>query len=225
MTTGFMVTNAGFKVKYLPLCLSMGACPDQLQAFFNQQYRWAMGSTTLCTTSTFWTSNLSWQQKLCYVTGFLYYISTSVSMFIGPLPAILLLALKPSCIFWYNTVFALPSVLFPFITMRMWCTQHYGLPCVQIKPIQYLAHFFAIVDKMSDSKMVWIPTGGSTKSLSSNERYKKSMKLLVNWTCLSTLLVWAGSAWRMQDYSPWNFLPTLALESFNAWIALSALYE
>jgi cellulose synthase/poly-beta-1,6-N-acetylglucosamine synthase-like glycosyltransferase len=44
--TGFHVLDAGWHVKYIPVCLASGVCPD-LPAFFIQQYRWAMGSTTL----------------------------------------------------------------------------------------------------------------------------------------------------------------------------------
>lgn len=40
--TGFYAINRGWKVRYLPLCLACGICPDTPRAFFSQQMRWCM---------------------------------------------------------------------------------------------------------------------------------------------------------------------------------------
>lgn len=42
--TGFYAVNRGWKVRYLPLCLACGICPDTPRAFFSQQMRWCMVS-------------------------------------------------------------------------------------------------------------------------------------------------------------------------------------
>jgi cellulose synthase/poly-beta-1,6-N-acetylglucosamine synthase-like glycosyltransferase len=67
--TGFGAVNRGWKVKYLPLCLACGACPDNPRSFFTQQRRWCTGSTTLLLNPEFWRSNLSFMQKICYSCG------------------------------------------------------------------------------------------------------------------------------------------------------------
>lgn len=66
------------KVKYMPQVMAMGTCPDGPRAFFMQQYRWCMGSTTLMSNREFWRSKLSKMQKLCYVSGMFYYCATAV---------------------------------------------------------------------------------------------------------------------------------------------------
>ncbi|CAF1113803.1 unnamed protein product [Brachionus calyciflorus] len=76
--TGFNATNHGWLVKYLPLNLSMGMCPDNLTTFFTQQYRWASGSTSLCLNKIFWKSNLTVIQKICYLSGMFYYSATAL---------------------------------------------------------------------------------------------------------------------------------------------------
>lgn len=43
-----------------------------------QQYRWCMGSTTLLSDKTFWRSNLTSMQKLCYLSGMFYYSATAM---------------------------------------------------------------------------------------------------------------------------------------------------
>ena len=56
----------------------MGTCPDEPRAFFMQQYRWCMGSTTLLCNKDFWRSNLTRMQKVCYISGMAYYSATAM---------------------------------------------------------------------------------------------------------------------------------------------------
>jgi cellulose synthase/poly-beta-1,6-N-acetylglucosamine synthase-like glycosyltransferase len=65
----FGAVDRGWKVKYVPLCLATGICPNTPRSFFSQQMRWARGSTTLLTTKHFWVSNLTLMQKICYLCG------------------------------------------------------------------------------------------------------------------------------------------------------------
>ncbi|CAM9256681.1 unnamed protein product, partial [Choristocarpus tenellus] len=67
--TGFNCTQLGYSVRYLPVCLAMGTCPSESRAFFVQQYRWCMGSTTLLLNKEFWHSRLTFMQKQCYLSG------------------------------------------------------------------------------------------------------------------------------------------------------------
>jgi cellulose synthase/poly-beta-1,6-N-acetylglucosamine synthase-like glycosyltransferase len=84
--TGFQVVKNGWKIKYIPICLAEGMCPNAVQPFFTQQYRWAMGSMTLFANIDFWKSPLTVMQKICYLTGMLYYITTAIQIIINPLP-------------------------------------------------------------------------------------------------------------------------------------------
>lgn len=66
------------QIKYVPLPVAMGTCPDDPQTFFMQQYRWAMGSATLVLRKDFWRSNISSIHKICFLNGMLYYTATAV---------------------------------------------------------------------------------------------------------------------------------------------------
>jgi len=118
--TGFGALDRGWKVKYIPLCMALGICPDTPRAFFSQQMRWCMGSTTLLTNPEFWRSNLSVAQKICYLCGMMYYSAVSLSIFISPIPGILLLWIRPAMFKYYNLAFALPSVLYGLFLFRAW---------------------------------------------------------------------------------------------------------
>ncbi|CAM9791095.1 unnamed protein product, partial [Scytosiphon promiscuus] len=78
MYTGYKMTEHGFKIKYVPLALAMGICPDEPQSFFMQQYRWCKGSATLVQEKEFWQSGISKLHKLCFLNGMLYYMATAL---------------------------------------------------------------------------------------------------------------------------------------------------
>ncbi|CAM9704755.1 unnamed protein product, partial [Choristocarpus tenellus] len=157
--TGFNCTQLGFMVRYVPVILSMGTCPNEPRAFFAQQYRWCMGSTTMFCSGDFWQSHLSIMQKQCYLSGMFYYFATAIGIFAGPLPGLLLIWFKPRLVFWFNISFAVPSILFSIVGMSMWAKQEYGAACLRIKVLQNYAHLFAIKDQLTGDKMPWIPTG------------------------------------------------------------------
>ena len=92
--------RVGYHVKYVPIVVSKGLCPDNAFQFLNQQYRWCTGSMSLLADKTFHEEhNISARQRLCFWSGFLYYISTGVNAFIAPLPALAMIWLLPSFVF------------------------------------------------------------------------------------------------------------------------------
>ncbi|CAM9165587.1 unnamed protein product [Scytosiphon promiscuus] len=221
--TGFNCTTLGYKVKYIPQILSMGTCPDEPRAFFMQQYRWCMGSTTLLSDKHFWRSSLTGMQKLCYLSGMFYYSATAMGIFLGPLPGILLLWFKPSAVFWFNISFALPSIFFGIVVMRIWSKQPFDLFCQRAQIIQSYAHLYAIKDKVMRTAVPWVPTGGGASSRSSSQAYDSSVKLMLCLTVGSTLITIGSSSWRSSEYSWFNFMPTVALSVINLVLSISTL--
>ncbi|KAG5188943.1 nucleotide-diphospho-sugar transferase [Tribonema minus] len=222
--TSFFLSDSGWVVRYLPLPMAKGTCPDRKKAFFTQNYRWATGSLMLTTSSGFWRSNLTLQQKVCYASGGAYYISTALSLFANAVPSIVLVLTRPHLVIWYNTLFAVPSLLFPFIAMRMWSTQHYGLESIRIRWLQYSAHLMALYDQIFGEHMVWVPTGAVGNS--KNRRYNTAMAMLLHVTVAQMVMLYAGCAWRLaQGYMWYNFLPSLLMETINVLICFQVLYK
>lgn len=220
--TGFSVVKSGWKLAYIPIVASMGVCPDTLPAFFVQQYRWAMGSTTLFLNPEFWKSSLTIMQKVCYLTGMFYYTATALSIFTNPLPAILLVWVKPHGVFWYNTAFTLPSIIFSGVVMRLWCKQSYNVYATKVKIVQFYAHLFAIKDKLRNSMLEWVPTGTVTNT----GRFKSAQRLCGVWTFTSCALVLAGCAWRIsQGYVWWHFIPTMVITIINSYLTIDFVFD
>src|SRR3989344_6632485 len=72
--TGFRLASKGWKIQYVPVLLAVGLCPENAYSYFHQQHRRCMGSMSLMLSREFWRSPISWKTRLCYVTGFMFYL-------------------------------------------------------------------------------------------------------------------------------------------------------
>ena len=95
LRTGFDLQRLGWSLRYLPISLSTGNCPDNVVAYLNQQYRWCCGTLGLLSTRKFWRAKLPIYKRLCWLSAFTYYLYTSVYTFIGPALAVVMLLLVP----------------------------------------------------------------------------------------------------------------------------------
>lgn len=217
--TGFMVTNAGWKVYYVPLCLAKGTCPDNVKSFFLQQYRWATGSLSLMVNKDFWTSKLTVMQKMCYLSGQLYYLSTGVSVLFTATPSLIMVWFYPDLVFWYNAAFSVPSFLFSFLVIPMWTKHPFGWYAPRCRVIASHAHLFAIIDKMRGTLVPWQASG----NVGHVQRFFHLRHLLFWWTSITAALIFLGAG--VQIDKIWHLIPTLFFTSFNAWLSLSVLRD
>ena len=93
--TGFDLHRLGWRLRYLPVALSTGNCPDNILAFLNQQYRWCSGTMSLLRDQKFWKTKLPLYSRLCYLTGLVGYVYTAVFTFVAPALAIGDAAVRP----------------------------------------------------------------------------------------------------------------------------------
>ncbi|KAF2400292.1 nucleotide-diphospho-sugar transferase [Trichodelitschia bisporula] len=216
--TGFGAVDRGWKVKYIPLCLACGLCPDTPRAFFSQQMRWCMGSTTLLTSPAFWKSGLTAMQKVCYACGFLYYSAVALSIFMSSIPGIFLLWLRPDLFYFYNLSFAIPSIVYGAILLPLWARSRYGCNVQHIMVIQSFAYLHALVDKITGSGLQWIPSGDAKAPRSNKYRNMRA----VAW--LWWIAVVGGMAsvvtWRVAHSFHWyHTMPLILLNAYNLYLA------
>jgi cellulose synthase/poly-beta-1,6-N-acetylglucosamine synthase-like glycosyltransferase len=218
--TGFNVIKNGGKIVYVPINLAKGRCPDSLKTFFTQQYRWAMGSITLFMSSLFWKTKLTVMQRLCYLTGMFYYIVTGISIFITPLPSMLLLIFLPEKMFWYNIIFSLPSFIFGLVVLAYWSKAPFTFASVYCRYVSYYSHLFALVDKLRGNMLPWVPTGNKNVKFS---RFAFFKNLVIGWNVfvLSTVFLLVG--YRIGDYTFYNFIPVMLFTLYNFVIAIVSI--
>ncbi|KAK3322724.1 nucleotide-diphospho-sugar transferase [Apodospora peruviana] len=216
--TGFGAVDRGWKVKYVPLCLATGICPNTPRTFFSQQMRWARGSTTLLTTKHFWVSNLTFMQKVCYLCGLLYYSAVSLGIFISPIPGTLLLFFRPDYFKYYNLAFAIPSILYGAVVFRYWSKAKYGFNVQHVMIVQSYAYLTAIKDRLFGIELLWAASGDNKAHKKSN-KYRNMRLLCWLWTIISVGGVISAVTYRLVNGFPWyHTLPLIILNAYNVYI-------
>lgn len=89
----------------------------------------------------------------------MYYSAISLSIFINPLPGVLMLWARPEYVRYYNLAFAIPSILYSLIAIRCWAKASYGFNVQFIMVIQSYAYLTAIKDRLFGRALAWVPSG------------------------------------------------------------------
>ena len=213
--TGFMLIKAGWKVEYVAINFAKGLCPENLQSFFVQQYRWCLGSFTLFLSRDFWTAKIGGMKRLCYLSGMLYYMATALGVFFTPLPGIAVLWFMPDNVHWYNLIFSIPSLIYGTVALALWSKAPFGMYALTMRNASYWAYFFAIVDKCRGDLIPWVPTGAK---VSYTKRYFFALYTLIFWSNLVFLAQVIGCFMHMKGPYDYNFYPMLALATFYYWV-------
>jgi cellulose synthase (UDP-forming) len=161
--TGFDLRRQGWKLRYLPIPLATGMCPQQPDAFFTQQYRWCAGSMSLLGSKKFWAARLRPATLCCYLSGFCYYIHTAVAMVFAPLIPIVLLAFLPHQVQLHNYLWIAPSAAYTLVIFPLWNKGRYGPSALMAKALYGWSHLFAIFDIVRGRRLAWQSTGARTK--------------------------------------------------------------
>jgi cellulose synthase (UDP-forming) len=156
--TGLDVRRAGWSMVYVPILLSTGICPDELDAFVRQQYRWCTGNAGVVFSRRLWTVPMPIPARLTYISGFFYYAYTSLLTFFGPLIPIVMLGFLPGQVRLRNFVILLPAMLTGFVLYPLWHRSRYGPAVWSLGIARGWAHAFAIWDSARGKTMGWHPT-------------------------------------------------------------------
>ena len=158
--TGVNLMKVGFHVRYVPIIVSKGLCPDTLAAFLNQQYRWCTGSMSLLADPSFHAAqHVSFRQRLCFWSGFLYYISTGLNAFVAPLPALAMLYLLPQWIEPMNSIWLLGALCLWFVILPLVMKGRWRVDVLRVQLLYSFAHAVAIMHVVTGRTKEWVATG------------------------------------------------------------------
>jgi cellulose synthase (UDP-forming) len=215
MYTGFDLRARGWQLRYVPVALAAGVCPDTVGAFHNQQYRWCMGSLSLIASKRFWEMDLRFTTRLCYLSGFLYYVQTALATFLAPLIPLTLLVLKPQLLHADAGLLVLPSIAYVSVILPLWHRTPYRLEAWSARLMYGWSHVFAIWDVLRGREMGWKPTGSDGVKKNGMRRYWVGM---IGWTG-GTAALWVGIAlWRMFTMYPPDFALMVSVGLFYAMV-------
>lgn len=194
-------------LKFIPINLATGVCPNDLTSFIKQQYRWCMGSMSLLGSSKFWRVKMKLRTRFCYLSGFCYYIHTAIFVFVGPTIPIALLVVFPEQVLLRNYLWILPSLVYNTIVFPAWHKCRFGLDARATQYAYSWAHAFALSDILFGKRMGWSATGSKAKS----EDFRvRNVRLLMGSWGFVTGGPWIGlSVYYMATWNWYDFLPNL----------------
>ncbi len=220
--TGFDLNSIGWRLRYIPVALSTGNCPDNVLAFLNQQYRWCSGTVGLLFGKRFWGAKLPAYTRLCYISGLIYYIYTALFTFVVPALTIAILVFVPNVLLFKNMIFMVPVLLYSAVIIPSWHHAPYRLEAWAVRVIAGWAHLFAYWDAARGKRLGWKPSGGDKKK---QDGYRRFWTCFIIWTVGSSI-AWTGLAfWRMITMNPYNFIVLFGLGLFELLVAARVLTQ
>jgi cellulose synthase/poly-beta-1,6-N-acetylglucosamine synthase-like glycosyltransferase len=207
--TGFDLRRLGWRLRYIPINLATGLCPDNLAAFFRQQYRWCLGSLGLCTSRKFWQTKLPVRTRMCYLAGFAYYVLTALAVVTAPLIPLTLTLFFPARIRVVNYVILLPALLWLYVVLPLWHHSRFRWETLSVKLTYGWAHAFAILDLVRGRQMSWTATGQQGR----DRRVLWFRVLATVWGIGTGTVLVAACLWQVvsNGHSAIQFAPMVAL--------------
>jgi cellulose synthase (UDP-forming) len=212
--TGVNLMKVGYRTVYVPVVVAKGLCPDKLSSFISQQYRWCLGSMSLLADKAFHDAPLRYRQRLCFFTGFGYYISTGVGVYLLSLPTLVMLWFLPDRIVLSNFFWLLPTfLLYPLIALIH--RTHWRPATLRVYTISSFAHAAAIWHALQGRAADWVPTGQTRKT----GMTAQVTRMMVGWTAGTNALMAAGVVhWLLQGRGIVDIAPILVFSVLNAYI-------
>lgn len=203
--TGILLLEKGFRQRYVPVVVTKGMCPDTLDSFLAQQYRWASGSLSLLFSRRFHRMPLTFTQRLSYWSGFCYYLETAINVFLTALPPILLGIISPADVHPVNYLLVLLALtiragIVPLISGG----QDTVTGLARIQAAYSFAHMIALVDVLRRRTDPWQATG-ATGGGGSGRTARRITRLATGWLIAVQVATWGVLGWRAPEYGWLNY--------------------
>ena len=200
--TGFEVTAHGYRVLYVPIILAIGTCPNDFHSYFHQQHRWGSGTMTLCLSRDFWKAPVAWKTKLCYLVGFIFYLSQPLSI------------LFSFQLFWglffYNNYISLaggllfyPATIIGFMVLFLFPIARFRFGAFIALLAQTYSYSHAVLSAFLKSTVGWIPT--NTKHQKVSRAFKQTTLAVYIYTSLYLLFIVVGIHKNLIHFLDYNY--------------------
>lgn len=163
--TGFELLKIGYSTRYVPVNATQGICPDGIDPFITQQYRWCEGSMELLKSGELGRHpTVTTSQRLSFWSGFFYYLSTAMNVFFAPIPLLVMVWVFPQSVHPVDMlplvgVLSLWLVVYPMVMRSRW-----RLDVVRVQIIYGFTHAKAIADVFFGKPAAWVPSHGTNRA-------------------------------------------------------------
>ncbi len=182
--TGIKLVNNGWKIKYIPIILAIGLCPENMHAYFHQQNRWCSGNMSLLFYPEFWKSKLTNSQKLCFISGFLYYVSYAFAVLMS-FQVFVLLFWNFKFISLVHALPFLPFLIFGFVVLPLFRISKVKYGTIIARTAHANSCAYSVILNIIKKPLVWQPTGAI------KDKFSKSYVTLIKFNAF-VFLVYLG---------------------------------
>ena len=222
--TGIEMGKLGYRLQYVPVNLSQGICPDTIDSFISQQYRWCEGSMELVKGDDFHSgSGLDGSQRLSFWSGFFYYATTAMNAFFAPLPILIMILIFPQYMAPANFLPLVPLLVLWLVVYPLLLTSRWRLDVLRVQLIYSFTHAVAIFDVFFGQTSEWVPSHGSTKPAPLAVKVKRLMFGYIGITFSAVLI---GLAWRLSqpEYALAGWWAAVLFVGINAYVFVPVFF-
>jgi cellulose synthase (UDP-forming) len=185
--TGLDMRYHGYQLRYLPIPLAIGVCPNTIDLFMRQQYRWCCGATSLIWTDHMWRVQMPWRSRLPYIAGWSWNLTTALRTLCVPLIPVFLLLLLPNEIKISNAYLLIPSVITATLIYPLWHNSKWPAGTWPLGIAVGWAQALALWDYSRGKVMTWKASRGPKDA---TRRFRKAVlawngTLAVGWVALA----------------------------------------
>jgi cellulose synthase (UDP-forming) len=197
MYTGLELLRHGYRTRYVPVLLATGLSPDNLSAFVNQQYRWALGNLWLLLYRGLRRMPAPVTLRVAYCNGVLSYLLSAVNVFVAPLPPLVMMFWYPTEIRpWHVLPLVAPAwvwfVLLPTVSRTRWRVE-----VIRAHLMVSFAAAAAVWHTVRRRSATWTPTG----QLGARSRLARRVgSVALSWLAVTTVGAWLGLFWDVAHY-------------------------
>ncbi|MBX9245215.1 acyltransferase family protein [Actinotalea ferrariae] len=227
--TGVNLMKAGYGLRYVPILVSKGLCPDEVLPFLNQQYRWCTGSMSLLADSTFHENpHISARQRLAFWAGFLYYITTALNVFTTAMPALAMLWLLPQFVLPTNSLYLVGAVLMWLLVLPVMFKSRWRVDVLRVQALYSFAHAVAIFHVLTGRTREWVATGTANKTAPQSRTTPLGVTVLRTakvWIAVTQTFIWLGLARGLVEFGIGRFWAMILLAGLSSFVLVPILFQ
>ena len=183
VTQGLFMNKAGYKVKYIPVVLSQGLCPDSLEGYFKQHNRWCGTSVETFMSEDLNSSRLPYMARISFVMNFLYYITQALVPLIS-LNIFLMLILSPDQNSWSFLFYTAPYMLYILVLNFFVRVGGYHVGIILASTSNSYTYLYTLIKQLLGSRFDWVPTNAKKGYISTEFVSALSMSFVFSVTYL-----------------------------------------
>lgn len=223
--TGVNLMRVGYYVRYVPIILAKGICPDTTSGFLNQQYRWCTGSMSLLADPTFHANeHIGFRQRMSFWAGFLYYISTALNAFTAPIPGLVMAWVLPQYVFPINSIWLLGAISLWLVVLPLTMHSRWRIDVLRVQVMYSFAHAIAIFDIVRGKTKGWVATGAHETGPGSTSIPVAVGRVMKTYVLLTQIAIIVGLFVGTVHYGLHNFWAMWALAVVSLYIHVPLLF-